>query len=68
MNTPVDALRRAIELLGGVSEAAKAVGCSPAALRYMVAQEKISADFIVSIEKATGRKVTRRQLRPDLYA
>lgn len=59
-----EALLNAIELAGGSGKLANALGISAAAVSQW---ERCPAERVIAVERATGGKVTRTQLRPDLY-
>lgn len=48
-------------------EFAKRVGVSPGAVWQWINGYKIAAENVLPVEKATDGKVTRHDLRPDLY-
>jgi DNA-binding transcriptional regulator YdaS (Cro superfamily) len=63
-----DALPRAVELVGGQSALARSVGVSQATVWYWLNKmPHAPAEFVVAIEAATAGKVTRSDLRPDLF-
>jgi DNA-binding transcriptional regulator YdaS (Cro superfamily) len=58
------ALRRAIDTIGGFTVTARGLGIKPQA----VAQWEICPGArVIPIERMTGGKVSRGELRPDLY-
>jgi TorA maturation chaperone TorD len=60
------ALERAVELAGGQSALARAIGKSQSHIwHWLKVAKRVPAEAAVAIEKATG--VTRQELRPDLY-
>jgi len=62
------ALERAIDLLGSQAALAKALKTKPQNVwNWINRDEKVPAEQVLPIEAATGGKVTRHQLRPDLY-
>jgi len=62
-------LIRAIQLCGGQSGLARASGYTQAHVWYWLNKAKrVPAEAAPKIEEATGGKVTRAQLRPDLFA
>lgn len=64
----IDALRVAVELLGGPTATAKEIGKSQSSVSEMLSQGKrVPAEWCIPLEKATGGKITRHELRPDLY-
>lgn len=63
----MDALHKAIDLLGTQASIAELCGLSPQAVSQWVAGVRpIPPRHARTIEKATGGVVTARQLRPDL--
>lgn len=65
--TPNQHLARAIKIAGSQGKLAKAAGCSQNAICQSLKRGRVSANLAVAIEEATGREVTRGQLRPDLW-
>lgn len=62
----LQALERAVELAGGQSALARAIGKSQSHIwHWLKVAKRVPAEAAVAIEKATG--VTRQELRPDLY-
>jgi DNA-binding transcriptional regulator YdaS (Cro superfamily) len=62
--SPEEALNRASDLLGGRAGIARVFGISRRAAAYWT---QCPAERVIGLERATGGKVTRSQLRPDLY-
>lgn len=64
-----EALHRAIKIAGGQKPLAGAIGTSQSQVWYWLTRAKrgVPAEFVIPIEEATGRAVTRHELRPDLY-
>ena len=63
----LQALERAVELAGGQSALARAIGKSQSHIwHWLKVAKRVPAEAAVAIEKATG--IPRRELRPDLYA
>jgi len=61
-------LGQAIGILGGQSALARACGVKQGHVWHWLNKSgKSPAGHVISIEEATGGKVTRQQLRPDLY-
>lgn len=58
------ALRKAIDAVGSTAKLAAALGLSSQAISQW---EEVPAHRVLSVERATGGKVTRHELRPDLY-
>lgn len=62
----LQALERAVELAGGQSALARAIGKSQSHIwHWLKVAKRVPAEAAVAIEKATG--VSRKELRPDLY-
>lgn len=61
-----DAARQAIEHLGGLSAAARLFDVTPGAIHKWVTK-RVPAERVLELERATESRVTRYQLRPDLY-
>lgn len=57
-----EALKRAIELAGGVGKLAESIGVTSPAISQW---DRVPADRVIAVERASG--VNRRELRPDLY-
>ncbi len=67
--TPKKALQRAINIAGSQSALARRCGIPP---HYVCRWLKpgysgAGPHFVIAVEKAVDGKVTRHQLRPDLY-
>lgn len=63
-----EALKRAIELCGGAQKALAArMGMSQQAVSHALRAKQVSLEFALAVERATGRKVTREELRPDAF-
>lgn len=64
----MDAIKRACEVVGGRAALAEAIGVTPSFISQLVNGERpIPAERVLAIEHATGGKVTRYQLRPDVF-
>lgn len=64
------ALQRAVELAGGQAELARLIGGKVRQAHiwnWLHRDHRIPGERAVQIEEATKRKVTREQLRPDLF-
>jgi DNA-binding transcriptional regulator YdaS (Cro superfamily) len=64
---PLPPLEVAIEILGGVSEMAKRIDVSPSAITNWRARGRVPPERCRAIETLTKGKVTRRDLRPDVF-
>jgi DNA-binding transcriptional regulator YdaS (Cro superfamily) len=61
-------VRRAVELAGGQSALARKIGLSQPSVKYLCEEAKsLRAEIAVAIEEATEGKVTRSDLRPDIF-
>lgn len=69
--TPEEALKEAIDVCGSEAALARLIGETPGQgtiTGQAINQWKIAPPLrVLAIEKATGGRVTRHQLRPDLY-
>lgn len=63
----MSALQRAIEISGGQSALARAIGVKQGHIYYWLKTGKVSAERVLAIESATDGQVSRSELRPDLY-
>ncbi|MDH4580517.1 helix-turn-helix domain-containing protein [Pseudomonas sp. BN415] len=59
--------QRAANAAGGQSALARMIGCTPQAVQKMCATGHVPAERVLQIEAAVGFRVTRHELRPDLY-
>lgn len=62
----MDALQRAIEAAGGLTRLAERIGVSPQVVSNWRSRG-IPADRVLAVERASDGKVSRSELRPDLY-
>jgi DNA-binding transcriptional regulator YdaS (Cro superfamily) len=67
--TPEKALETAVKILDGQSAFARACGgdVKQQHVHYWLKVGKIPAEHCLAIERATKRKVTRYDLRPDVF-
>lgn len=64
----IEAIRQAAEIVGGGAKLAAILGVHPTMVSQMVCgRKKVPLGQVRAIEEATGGKVTRAQLRPDIY-
>lgn len=62
-------IRKAVEILGGTTDLAKAVGVNPSFVsQWLNGTRPVPATRCRAIEIATDGKVTREDLRPDVFA
>ena len=65
-----EALRRAIKIVGSQEKLAEKLGITQGAVSHWFNKNVgliPPLDYVVEIEKATGGKVTRYELRPDFF-
>lgn len=63
------AVARACEIVGSQSELGRQIGVGQSAVNYWLWSRKpVPAKRAVQIEVATGGKVRREEIRPDLFA
>lgn len=60
-------LEIAIRLAGGVPTVAKTMDISQPAVHRWRARGKAPAGRVIDLERATGGRVTRYELRPDVF-
>lgn len=61
-------LQKAIEILGSQTALAKQCGVKQQHIHYWLHHlGYVPAEHVIRIEKATNGKVTRYELRPDIY-
>ena len=65
MNTP--ALKIAVHHAGSQSELARRLGIRQGYIWKWLRSGRVSAEYCRAIEQATGGKVTRYDLRPDVF-
>lgn len=62
-----DHIEAAIDDLGSQAKLADAMGCSQQQISYLLKAKSITAEMAVKIDAATGGRVSRHDLRPDLF-
>ena len=61
-------LRQAVEIVGGQSALAAMIGVGQGHIwNWLNRDHRVPAEMVIPIEKATGGKVLRYDLRPDIY-
>lgn len=60
-------VERAVRAAGGQGALARAVGVSTQAVHQWVKKGHVPAERVLAVEAAVGGKVTRHEIRPDLY-
>lgn len=63
----MDALDAAIEHFGTIKALAARIGVAPAVIGNWKLRKSVPAERCLRIEAATGGKVTRYDLRPDVF-
>lgn len=63
------ALRRAIEIVGSQAKLAEKINTAQSTVWYWLNRKngKVPHAFCAAIAKATGNRVTKSELRPDLF-
>lgn len=62
------AIHKAVALAGGQSALARQMGLKPQAVQRWCKTGKVPAERVIEVERIVAAQVTRRELRPDLYA
>ena len=58
----------AVEIVGGQAKLARLLGVTqPNVWHWLHKSERVPGEYVLKIEEATGGKVSRHDLRPDLY-
>ena len=63
----MDALLKAIEIMGNQRKLADACGISEMAVSKWVKRGQVPIERCLDIERATGLQVTRYDLRPEIF-
>lgn len=61
------ALHLAIEFLGSQAALARRLGIRPQAVQQWTTTGRVPADRCLAVEQATGGKISRYDLRPDVF-
>lgn len=64
---PGSALQRAIVIAGSSAELARRCGVTRASLQGWKDGDRVPAERVLAVEAAVDGRVTRHELRPDLY-
>ena len=63
-----NALAAAVDLVGGQAKLARILGVTqPNVWHWLHKSERVPGEYVLKIEEATGGKIGRHDLRPDLY-
>lgn len=57
----------AVAHFGSQEKLASAIGCSQQQISYLLKAKSISADMAKKIHEATGGKVSKHAMRPDIF-
>lgn len=60
-------IETAVSHFGSQEKLAAAIGCSQQQISYLLKAKSISADMAKKIHEATGGKVGKHTLRPDIF-
>ena len=64
----IAALQKAIEIVGGQTALARHLGLKqPHIWQWLNVSKRVPAEFVLEIERATAGRVSRHELRPDIY-
>lgn len=63
----MNALERAIATAPSLSEFALRLGVSPQVVAMWKKRDRVPAERVLDVERVTEGKVTRSELRPDIY-
>lgn len=61
------AIHRAVLYAGGQSNLAREIGLKPQAVQRWCKSGKVPAERVLDVERVVAARVTRYELRPDLY-
>lgn len=68
MTTSIEALERAISIVGGASALARELGAPwPSTVTNWLSRGGVPAERCLAIERITAGAVTRYELRPDVF-
>lgn len=68
MNTHKLLMEKAVKAVGSQQKLADAIGKSQQGISYLMnVADCVSAEDAIAIEKATDGKISRTQLRPDIF-
>ena len=67
MTTITDHIRAAIKHHGSQAKLASAMGCSQQQISYLLKAKSITAEMAMAIDEATGGRVPKAVLRPDIF-
>ena len=60
-------IERAIQIHGSQANLASAMGCSQQQISYLLNAKSITAEMAKALDEATCGKVSRHDLRPDIF-
>ena len=68
MKSPTDAMAEAVKIAGSQSALGRVIGRNQSTIHsWASGRTKVSPQFCADIERATGGKVRRCDLRPDVF-
>lgn len=63
-----EALERAVELAGGQTALATSIGVKQTHVwNWLNRDKRVPAERVIAVEQATNGRVSRHELRPDIY-
>lgn len=60
-------IREAVAQFGSQQKLAEAIGCCQQQISYLLRAKRVSAEMAIAIDQATNGKVSRHDLRPDIF-
>ncbi len=64
----VQALEKAVELVGGQTALAASIGVKQTHVwNWLNRDKRVPAERVIAVEEATDGQVSRHELRPDIY-
>lgn len=67
MHTLTEHIERAIQFHGTQARLAEVIGCSQQQISYLRRAKSITAEMALALHAATGGKVSKHDLRPDIF-
>ena len=67
MKTIREYIDQAVEVHGSQAKLAEAIGCSQQQISYLKNAKGISAEMAMRLDAATDGKVSKHDLRPDIF-
>jgi DNA-binding transcriptional regulator YdaS (Cro superfamily) len=63
----MNAVEKAVSIMGSQTALANKLKITPQAVNNWLVMGQVPINRVIGIEKATNKKVTRYQLRPDIF-